>query len=231
MTTVLSHISALEFWRSAMSDAGSARVPCRAKPPLHPPDAREALGIRPFLSLPLHVIALDGRRKDSQNLIVHQARALPDGSLRAIAVNGIEAPLLVVCPELMFVQMAASLGFVRTVHLGYELCGIFAPDKGHPYGARPRKPLTTPDKLAAYIDNAGSLRGIQQARAALPHVLSLSASPRESTLSMLLTLPYKRGGSNIAHPNMNPLIPIGKRNRWTTDRSHFRCDRCGPSKT
>ena len=45
---------------------------------------------------------------------------------------------------------------------------------------------------------------------------------------MLLTLPYKRGGSNIAHPNMNALIPIGKRNRWATDRSHFRCDLLWP---
>ena len=137
---MLSHISAFEFWRSALSDAGSARVPCKAKPPLHPPDAREALGIRPFLSLPLHVIALDGRRKDSQNFVVHQARALPDGSLRTVAINGSEASVFVVCPELMFVQMAASFRFARTVYLGYELCGTFAPDKGNPYVRDPENP-------------------------------------------------------------------------------------------
>lgn len=115
-------------------------MPCKAKPPLHPPDAREALGIRPFLSLPLHVIALDGRRKDSQNFVVHQARALPDGSLRTVAINGIEASVFVVCPELMFVQMAASFRFARSVYLGYELCGTFAPDKGNPYVRDPENP-------------------------------------------------------------------------------------------
>lgn len=231
MTLVLSHISALEFWRSAISDAGPARAACWASLPALPPAAFDARPLRALpITGPLHVMALDGRRKNSSRLIVHQARTLPKGSLRAVAVEELDEPLLVACPKLVFVQMALTLGFARTVHFGYELCGTFAPDDEQPYGVRPRNPLTTPTKLAAYLDKAGPLRGAPQARKALPHVLDRSASPRESTLSMLLTLPYGRGGSNISHPKMNAPIPVGKRNAWTTDRSHFRCDLLWPER-
>lgn len=52
----------------------------------------------------------------------------------------------------------------------------------------------------------------------------MSASPRESTLAELITLPCHRGGSGIENPEMNAVIPISSSNRWATDRSSFRCD-------
>lgn len=233
MSIVLSHISALEFWRSAASDAGPPRAACalRDAPACAPPPAssseRALLSCGTF-SAPLHVLALDGRRKSTPHFVVHQARSLPSGSFRAIALEGAAEPLFVACPELAFAHLAASLSFARAVHLGYELCGTYAPDDSRPFGVRNRSPLATPDSIAAYLDQAGAVRGAGPARVALPHVLALSASPRESTLSMLLTLPYARGGSNIAHPRMNAVIPLGKRNRWAADRSHFRCDLLWP---
>lgn len=120
--------------------------------------------------------------------------------------------------------MASLLSFPRTVHLGYELCGTFAPDESKPYGVRDRKPLTTPAKLASYLNKAERMKGAKRARSALPYILGMSASPRESTLAELITLPCHRGGSGIENPEMNAVIPISSSNRWATDRSSFRCD-------
>lgn len=172
MSIVLSHISALEFWRSAASDAGPPRAACalRDAPACAPPPAssseRALLSCGTF-SAPLHVLALDGRRKSTPHFVVHQARSLPSGSFRAIALEGAEEPLFVACPELAFAHLAASLSFARAVHLGYELCGTYAPDDSRPFGVRNRSPLATPDSIAAYLDQAGAVRGAGPARVAL----------------------------------------------------------------
>lgn len=228
MKTILTHTSALEFWRSELSDVGSARSVCRSttvpeKAP-HGSDIRTHALVRcGTLSLPVHVLARENR-KASSALIVHRAQSLPERSLRAVFFPGFDEPVFVTCPELTFVHMASAIGFPLAVHLGYEFCGTFAPDKQHPYGIRNRPPLTNPRKLASYLDNAGYLHGAKAARRALPHVLGGSASPRESTLAELLTLPYLYGGSKLEHPAMNATIAIPQHSNWTTNRSSFRCD-------
>lgn len=229
MRIVLAYISALDFWRSALSDEGSARMACRAR--ILPDRAPHALAVQSHplaqsgaSSFPVHLLAHGSQRKASDILVVHQAKDLPDGSLRQIVIPGSDEPLLTTSPELTFVHMASLLSFPRTVHLGYELCGTFAPDESKPYGVRDRKPLTTPAKLASYLNKAERMKGAKRARSALPYILGMSASPRESTLAELITLPCHRGGSGIENPEMNAVIPISSSNRWATDRSSFRCD-------
>lgn len=232
MNMVLSHISALEFWRSPLSDAGPARARCRACTlPENAPASRVA-DIDPpigdgILSKPIHVLALDGRQGGSPELVVHQMRRLPAGSLRAISLRS-DGSLFVTSPELTFVHMASVLSFPRAAHLAYEFCGVYAPDEHRPYGVRSRTPLTTPEKLESYLAKAGCIGGSRIARAALRHVLIGSASPRESTLALLMTLPYLRGGSSIEQPRMNAVVPLGRQSSWTSDRSCFRCDLLWP---
>ncbi|RDB63871.1 hypothetical protein C1878_03520 [Gordonibacter sp. 28C] len=233
MNMILAYTSALEFWRSALSDAGSARDPCRTcKLPENAPTSffaqEHPLVKNGALSLPVHVLALDGHRRNTPGLVVHQTKPLPVGSLRAITLpNGGEA-LLVTSPELTFVHLASLLSFPRAVHLGCELCGTYAPDESQPYRVRNRTPLTTPARLAAYLNRIEGVRGAKAARQALPFVMSGSASPRESTLTALLTLPCTRGGSNVSRPRMNAPVPLGKRAGWITDRDFFRCDLLWP---
>lgn len=228
MRTIISHISALEFWRSALSDAGSARERCRiCELPSGAPSARD-MSDHPLvrsgvLSLPIHVLALESR-KSGAALAIHRTQPLPEESLRAVILPGLSEPLFVTRPELTFVHMASLLSFPRAVHLGYELCGTFAPDKSQPFGVRSRRPLTSLEKIASYLDRAGGIRGVKAARAALPYILDGSASPRESTLAELLTLPYARGGSKIERPEMNGVVPIPSQSDWASNRSSFRCD-------
>ena len=169
MKTVLTHLSALEYWRSPQSDAGPARLACRVRSLPRSAPCSAAIGalppdVRAQLSLPVHVLSLDGRRKSTRSLIVHQAAALPAGSLRSLSQPDGEDTLLVTSPELTFVHLASLLSYPRTVHLGYELCGTYAPDASRPFGVRERPPLTTPAKLAAYLDEIGPVRGARRQR-------------------------------------------------------------------
>lgn len=130
MKTVLTHLSALEYWRSPQSDAGPARLACRVRSLPRSAPCSAAIGalppdVRAQLSLPIHVLSLDGRRKSTRSLIVHQAAALPAGSLRSLSQPDGEDTLLVTSPELTFVHLASLLSYPRTVHLGYELCGTY----------------------------------------------------------------------------------------------------------
>ena len=172
MRIVLAYISALDFWRSALSDEGSARMACRAR--ILPDRAPHALAVQSHplaqsgaSSFPVHLLAHGSQRKASDILVVHQAKDLPDGSLRQIVIPGSDEPLLTTSPELTFVHMASLLSFPRTVHLGYELCGTFAPDESKPYGVRDRKPLTTPAKLASYLNKAERIANDASRRNAL----------------------------------------------------------------
>lgn len=228
MTAIISHTSALAFWRSALSDSGSAREQCRVKkPPSHAPLAQDLryhpLVRRGILPLPVHVLAREGRRSSSA-LAIHTTQPLPAGSLRAVAFPGSSEPLFVTSPELTFVHMASLLSFPLIVHLGYEFCGTFAPDETQPFGLRNRMPLTSSTKLVSYVGEAERTRGAKAARLALPYILDGSASPRESTLAEFLTLPYLRGGSKIERPALNAAVPLPSRSTWASNRSSFRCD-------
>lgn len=176
-----------------------------------------------ILSLPVHVLALENRR-NSTTLTIHGVRPLPPGSLRAIVLPDLREPLFVTCPELTLVHMASLASFPRTVHLGYEFCGTFAPDESRPFGVRSRRPLTSPEKIASYLSTVERMHGTKAVRAALPRILRRSASPRESTLAEFLTLPYAKGGSNVERPSMNADVPIPSRSRWRSDSSSLRCD-------
>ena len=234
MRMILSHISALEFWRSALSDAGLAREQCRAIS--LPSAAIPARSVRDHplvrcgtLSLPVHVLALENRRSGA-TLAIHKVRPLPAGSFRAVSLPGCAEPIFVTCPELTLVHVAGIMSFARLIHLGLEFCGTFAPDESRLYGLRTREPLTSPEKIASFVHKIEDVHGAKIVRTALPHLLSGSASPRESTLAELLTLPYLHGGSKFEHPAMNAVIPIPARSRWTTNRSSLRCDLLWPDK-
>ncbi|MFR1638493.1 MAG: hypothetical protein ACLSVD_04540 [Eggerthellaceae bacterium] len=98
------------FLALRLSDEGSARMACRAR--ILPDRAPHALAV---ITHPLaqsgassfpHLLAHGSQRKASDILVVHQAKDLPDGSLRQIVIPGSDEPLLTTSPELTFVHMA-----------------------------------------------------------------------------------------------------------------------------
>lgn len=223
MKLVLSHRSALEYWRSVGTLRLPRPKPTRARTPGGRIAGTEVLPLcrAHALSLPLHLLVSKSERRFRTPDVVYHARdeLLPQGSIAMI-----DDGLFVVSPDLAFLQKAANEGFVELVDAGYELCGTYTPSKTPSDRDFDQIPQTTPAKLSSYVEKAGTMRGVAQAKRALRHVLPDSASPAETALSMLLTLPYQQGGCSLSYPQLNYRIDPGKHARKNVSQNYYRCD-------
>lgn len=225
MDPVLSHISALEYWRSVRIGSRSFRALEDTSALLDEAPNKGALA-EPgpwWLHRPLHVlVGKSSARRSSSEVIAHvQSGPLPAGSVLDTR-NG----FCVCSPELCFLQMATGMTLPKLIELGFELCGTYDVSNGE---MRPCMPLTTVEKLAAFAERAERIRGRANALRALSYVASGSASPRETILTMLLNLPYALGGYGIAMPVLNHRIDLGKRERRIAGRAYLVCDLYWPA--
>jgi len=204
MKWIFSHQTALEIWRKAPARSIETSTKLRnMKPPVKPIDTKE-LKIEKLqnLSLPLHVLVGSlNARKASKSLSCHISLAvIPEWSFIRMPSG-----LIVSSPELCFLQMAGELTFIDLIVLGYELCGTYRLDReDNPVkGFRNDLPLTNTGKLKSYADKAVNLKGCKNARRAISFIADGSASPMETILTMLLTLPYRFGGYGFPKPLLN----------------------------
>lgn len=220
MEPVLSHTSALEYWKSVRIGSRSFRFVQDARPLLDAPPKKGTLA-EPgpwWLKRPLHVlVSNDAARRSSREAVSHvQGGALPPGSVLD-SCNG----FCVCSPELTFVQMATVFSLARLIELGFELCGTYDAADGD---VRECMPLASVDKLASYVASLGRVHGKRKAARALRYVADGSASPRETTLTMLLCLPYALGGYGIEMPLLNRRIDLTRRARRIAGRNYLVCD-------
>lgn len=220
MKPILSHTTALEFWRSVRVGTRSFDALDDARFLLDVPPVKSSLD-KPgpwWLDRPLHVLVSDSStRRSSSDIACHtQASALPPRSILD-SQNG----FCVCCPELCFVQMAATLTLPKLVELGYELCGTYDAS-----GTTLRRcaPLTSGERIASFIERAGRLNGKAAATRALRYAMDASASPRETILAMLLSLPYSLGGYGIPAPTLNHRIDLDQRGQRIAGRGYLVCD-------
>lgn len=225
MNPVLSHASALEYWRSVrVGSRHFRRVTQVKKLASIPPNCSELAEPGPWwLSRPLHVIVSDAAaRRDSREVVSHLwSSSLPKGT-----VLDSENGFCICSPELTFLQMADALDVVDLVELAYELCGTYDVSTSE---LRPCAPLTSVEKLSAFIGKAEGVRGRRKALRALRYVADGAASPRETVLAMLLCLPYGLGGYRFELPVLNYRIDVGARARKVTTKQFYRCDLYWPS--
>lgn len=220
MKPILSHTTALEYWRSvrigtrsfvALDDAGPLLATAPTKNSLDEPGPW-------WLSRPLHVLVSEGvsRRRSSEIVCHTHAGDLPPKSILD-SQNG-----FCVCrPELCFVQMAAMLSLPKLIELGCELCGTYDVSVDP---LRRCAPLTSTDRIASFIESAGRLNGKTAATRALRYVMDNSASPRETILAMILSLPYSLGGYGIEAPKLNYRIDLDRRERRLAGKGYLECD-------
>ena len=90
-------------------------------------------------------------------------------------------------PEGLYLQLAPKLGPQKTILFGNLLCA-------HAEGMRP---LTTPEKLKAYVSKAKNVKGRRIALRALRFIRGGSRSPMEICLHMLLSNSHLLGGFNL----------------------------------
>lgn len=220
MEPVLSHISALEYWRSvrygqrsfsAVEDASLLLAEAPNKQGLAEPGPW-------WLERPLHVlVSSDAIRRASSDVICHvESTPLPPSSIFD-SQNGFS----VCAPPLCFVHMATLLSRPKLIELGYELCGTYDLSNGN---LRACAPLTSVEQLTAYVDSLGPVNGKRKAAQALRSIANGAASPRETILAMLLHLPYRMGGYGLEMPLLNYRIDLGKRERRIAGKNYLVCD-------
>ncbi|MDR3364238.1 MAG: hypothetical protein LBS91_04730 [Clostridiales Family XIII bacterium] len=98
-------------------------------------------------------------------------------------------------PELLFLELATTLGFHRTLLLGLSLCG-------HP-NRHPEKALSSAKKILRFAEKAAWHRGNLIALRAARHLADGSASVMESLLYMILVLPHHYGGYGLKGAKFN----------------------------
>lgn len=234
MDILVSHTSALSYWRTVgsafLKDGRSRRAATRRARVAAASKEKPRLaggGRRPAgCTLPLEVLVGD---RDARTTTAHVSSsmwgsALPEGSF----VDAGEG-LLVSTPEFCFLQMAGRLTLVQLVLLGCELCGTYVlADQGPAY--RRDAPLTSASKLRSFAERACGAYGRKAALRAARYVLDGSASPMETVLALLLSLPNNLGGYGICRPKLNHSVDIPRSLRKVADRSYCECDLCWPDR-
>ena len=201
-------------WRDLPSCSSLTKCVCGAD------EARAAVLGTQFYGKPLHVMAPAHRNGRVGELAFHGCREhyARDSFVRV-------APgVFVASPELSFVQVAQKESFAKTLLYGYALCGTFALDETRKSGLAERERLTSVRRLEGYVGRCGDLRGIKRAREAVRYVREGSASPRESKLSMMLTLPLCHGGKGFPAAKLNKRIDIPNRFAWLGGRNYYVAD-------
>ena len=120
----------------------------------------------------------------------------------------------VTSPEFTYLQVASKLDFIGTILAGSALCSnYFLNQNGHGgVSQRQNGPLTNRAAIAKFLATQGRKRGIIPAKRALQHIVEKARSPRETSLALLLCLPYNLGGFNLGTVELNR--PIELENRY-----------------
>jgi len=93
-----------------------------------------------------------------------------------------------------------------------------------PQGFYDRSALTSVKELKNFAERMEGVKGRKKAFRALRYIAGGSASPRETILFMLLTLPYKLGGYGLPAPEFNKQIKLGKAAKQRAGKAFFKCD-------
>jgi len=225
MEWFICHQSALEFWRKSLAKEALAGKKVQPRSLSTKPMVIKGYPVEdsPGLSMPIHIlVGSENARKVSKRYTSHiSSGQFPSGSFIK-AVPG----LIVSSPELCFIQMASELSLIKLIMLGFELCGTYRLDPvgEQERGFRDDQPLTTVTKLDSYVARTAGLKGRTNARRALRYIADNSASPMETALIVLLTLPYQLGGYGFPMPLMNCRIDIRSDARRAANKSPLYCD-------
>lgn len=163
---------------------------------------------KPTAGRPLHVLVPSHQsRVRSKIVVAHVAwRDMPAGS-----VLWLDEHSSVVCPELLFLQMAGSFSLSALVMLGMELCGHFSrradePLMGDVVDGIPA--VTSVELLEKYLEGFKGAAGLACARKALKYVRDHAMSAPEAVLATVLGLPTAESGYGLGPVSMNDRIEL-----------------------
>lgn len=234
----ISHISALEYWRSAAGSrsryayASSAvwnrQCNLGARSSCAPTAAAVERLLRQFpcFKSPVHCMVVHPAcRRDLKCAVcaVH-AHALPSQSFVRVA-DGV----YVASPALCLSQMAGCLSRFDAVKLGYEFAGSYRLSQDDSRGFFDRvNPILCLEDLAVFLEGQKSLHGAKSARSNLSLLLPGSASPKETQLAILFYAARRTGAYGLPQLRLNYPIPLDATAQMMTGSKLCRVDICWP---
>ncbi len=223
MRIALTGITALRAWRTIRSGkALDAQPGARVDLPLPDPTPAKRwtakcfdlafLGIETNVldpTRPLHVATPDAKKRIRTAGIECTTYANLPGNAFVDVGRGV----CIACPELVFIEMGAVTRPEVQLLLGYELCGGFSRDPDSPrdgevaYGI---SPVTTPEKIAAFLAGCRYVPGTESARRMLPHLRANAWSPTEAIVAALAVMDYDDYGYEVGDVVLNQRIRTGE---------------------
>ena len=216
MEIVLTHESALQFWRlysetpfdgeTALRQKERHRLPRGYRLSLSAAEAERFATIHQ-LSLPLHIGVVDP--KQTRTLAHCRTHLLDPATSKEALFVTVSSGVLVASPLLVLLQMGRFLSDVQLELLAFEACGGFstpAPPARQDYVER--QPLLTLAACRRLLDPLEMTYGARKLEDALGQILEESASPRESKMAIVLCHPHHRGGLNQRDAVMNTRIDL-----------------------
>lgn len=222
-TLILTHESALAFWRSPASglaqaalqerEIGDALEDVTGKIRASTLAAIRESGRLGQVSFPLELLtATRGDRRSTKLMTLHCMQTpIPAESLRfwkGFRIEGQRVDLLVSSPEFCFVQMTRRLSDIEALMLACELCGSYRLSDSDPRGYVHAEPLTQPAWLEWYANEARQMTGAKQARRLATHALSGARSPQQAKLALMASLPRSLGGIGTPAPELDHVIEV-----------------------
>lgn len=175
-----------------------------------------ALGLREPVDI---VVGKDAARRRSPSARCHVwSGPVSDGLL-----VGVEPGVYICSPELVVAQLASELGLYKTISLAMELCGSYSllVNGACEYGVAS---LTSHSRISSVLRLSDPFRGIDVAKQATLYSIDGSASPRETVLAVMLSLPRRLGGWGCGKPLLNAEIMLSAAAARECSRSSLRAD-------
>ena len=166
------------------------------------------------------------RRRHMRDIVSYHvvSYAVPNASYLVIGELSSGSRVLVPDAALCFLQYASVASFCELVEFGYELCGAYELSLDVNAKYRERTAPRTVASLTRYIESVSKVRNASLALRALRYVRDGSASPMETALAMMVTLPRKLGGLGIRDVALNERVALSGKARRLAKRKSFVLD-------
>ena len=156
---------------------------------------------------PIHVATPDAKKRiRTAGIECATYTKLPSGSFVDVG-HGVA----LACPELVFIELGAHTRTEVQLLLGYELCGGFSRDAISPRDGDVTYnvvPITSTEKIAAYLAECKYVPGLDNARKALPRLRDNAWSPTEAVVAMLAATDAADLGYGLGDVVLNQRIQV-----------------------
>ena len=227
MGIVITDISAIEVYRHDPSCV-EAPFPCfafgkrRSLVDMRPHAVEIAeLDCRGFsyLSKPIHIAVPRKEMRFRSDCVAWRTCSL---ELPQRAMREVSHGVYLASPEVALLHYSARNDVLRTMLIGFELCGSYR--IGGAGGFRRAERLVWPSDLLRFAQRHSQARGSARLARAAGLIASGSASPMESALAALLCTPCKLGGYGLPAPHMNARVDAPQKGGLSVSKRYYVAD-------